>query len=73
MILELIVRRVDVTERGPASRLLEKVKPKKFVGKRSEGEGSPQKDRRRRSTREGPSKKVYGRRSVGEGPLEKFR
>ena len=70
MILELIARRVDVTERGPASRLLEKVEPKKFVGKWSEGEGLPEKDRRRRSTREGSSK-IYGRRSVGEGPLEK--
>ena len=50
---ELTAWLVDVTKRGSASRLLEKVEPKKFVGKRSEGEGPPEKVRRRRVVGEG--------------------
>ena len=36
---ELTTRRVDVTKRGPTSRLLEKVEPKKSARKRSDEEG----------------------------------
>ena len=65
---ELNARRVDVTEIGPASRLLEKVEPKRSAGKRFDGEGPPEKVHGRMSVGEGPSKKVHGRKSVGEGP-----
>ena len=45
-------------ERGPASRLLEKVEPKKSAGKRSDGDDPREKVRWRRSTGEGPWAKV---------------
>ena len=54
MTSELTARRVDVTERAPASRLLEKVELKKYVGKRSDGEGPLEKVRRRMFVGEGP-------------------
>ena len=63
---ELTAQRVDVTERGPASRL-----SKKSVGKRSNGEGPQEKVYGRMSEREGSTKKVCRRRFAGEGPLEK--
>ena len=53
---KLTTRQIDVTKRGPASRLSEK---------------SREKGRRRRSTKEGSSEKVCQRRFVGEGPSEK--
>ena len=68
---ELTARRVNVTERGPASRLLEKVELKKYVGKRFDGEGPSKKVCGRRSTGEGLLEKVCGRRAVGEGPRER--
>ena len=70
---ELTARRVDVIERGPESRLLEKIRLKKSFGKRSDGEGPRKKDRRRRSTIEGLQEKGHRRRSAGEGPQEKVR
>ena len=54
-------------ERGPVSRMLEKVESKKSVGKRSDREGW------KRFAGEGPSEKVRQRRSEGEGSLEKAR
>ena len=73
---ELTVRRVDVTERGPASRLSEKVNYQKSRQKmvrqrRSIGEGSREKVQQRRSVGEGPSKRVRRRRSTGKGSSEK--
>ena len=43
MTSELTARRVDVTERGFASRLLEKVEPKKSTGNKSDVVGSSEK------------------------------
>ena len=60
--LELIARRVDVSERGPASILLEKVEPKKSIEKRSDREGPPEKVRQRRSAKEGLWEKGRRRR-----------
>ena len=67
MTSELTARRVNVTERGPASRMLEKVGPKKSAGKRSDGEGPPKKVHWRKSAEEGPREKVCRRRSAREG------
>ena len=73
-----------MTEREPGSRLLEKIEPKKSVGKRSNGESPLEKDRgrrfaieglrekgrRRRFTREGLSEKVHDKIRVKETKLE---
>ena len=70
---ELLARRVDVAERGPASRLPEKGPTKKVRGRRFGREGPSEKICHRRSAEEGPLEKVRGRRAVGKGPLEKVR
>ena len=67
MTSELIALGVDVTERGPASRLLEKVDCEKSMPKKGPMEkvrqrGSSEKVRWRRSVREG-----LGKRAVREG------
>ena len=49
MTSELIAPLVDVTQRGLASRLLKKVEPKKYVGKRFDGEVQWEKVHRTRS------------------------
>ena len=60
-----------MTERGLASKLMEKVELKKSVGKRSDGEGPSEKFHWRRSTGEGSYEKVRGRRFVGKGLRER--
>ena len=54
MLPELTARRVDVTQKGPTSRL-----PEKSSEKRSEGEGPQEKVYQRRSVEKGPLKKVH--------------
>ena len=75
MFPELTARRVDVTERGPGSRLPEKLLEKgpteKVHRRRSAGESPLEKVCWRRFVEEGPPEKVRGRRLVGEGPREK--
>ena len=62
---ELTARQVDVTERGPTSRLSEKVDCRKSLSEK----GS--KVHHRMAVGEGLSKKVHGRRFAREDPLEK--
>ena len=74
MTLELTTRRVDVTEKGPTSRLSKKSSEKGMTEKvhwrRLVREGSWEKVRRRWSVGKGPSKKVLRRKATGEGPSE---
>ena len=70
---ELTARRFDVTEREPASRLLEKVDYRKSLLEKSPEKGPTEKVHRRRSGGEGPLEKFRRRSSVGEGPSKKVR
>ena len=60
-------------ERGPVSRLLEKVEPKKYVGKRFDGEGPLEKICGRRAAEKGLRKMGRQIMSVEEGLQEKIR